>query len=108
MKFSEKLAKLTAGLNKSKLARAAGLPSGAVSDYINKNYVPRLDAAESLAKALNVSLAWLADDAAGWPPPAPAQGAANAALISDTELMLEIARRMRLKQIDLLEQIERI
>jgi len=106
MKFAEKLARLCDGLNKAKVSRDAGLPPNAVSDYINKGYLPRVDTALSLARVLNVSLDWLADDIQTWPQPS--DSAANPALISDTELMLEVARRMRRKQIDLLEQIEAI
>ncbi|HUO07066.1 MAG TPA: helix-turn-helix transcriptional regulator [Phycisphaerae bacterium] len=71
MKFAEKLKRLTVGVNKAKVAREAGLPTNAVNDYIGRGYIPRLDKALKLARALNVSLEFLADDSADFPPPGP-------------------------------------
>jgi transcriptional regulator with XRE-family HTH domain len=80
MTFTEKLSRLVADRNRAAVARNAGLPPNAVSDYVNKGYTPRADTAFRLARALNVSVDWLLDDQQGWPPmwvnapePAPAR-----------------------------------
>lgn len=67
--LSGKLAFLTEGRSRAHLSRAAGLPPNAISDYINKGYIPRMDTAFALAKVLGVSLDWLADDQQGLPLP---------------------------------------
>ena len=90
MTFGEKLAKLTSGRNRADLSRQAGLPPNAISDYVNKNYLPRLDTARALAAVLNVSIDWLADDAMGWP--APPVGKAASTLTTE-ELVAELGTR---------------
>lgn len=93
MKFGEKLDKLAGERSRAELSRQAGLPQNAISDYVNKGYIPRLDTAAALAKVLGASLDWLADDSQGWPPPK--LGAATPAQLSHDELMTEVARRYR-------------
>jgi transcriptional regulator with XRE-family HTH domain len=88
MKFSEKLAKLTEGRNRSDLARAVRLPPSILSNYINRGSTPRADIALSVAKALDVPLQWLVDDEQSWPaPPSPA------AAMSTAQLAEELSRR---------------
>lgn len=96
MTFGEKLAALTKGRSKAELSREAGLPPNAISDYINKAYLPRVDTALALAKVLEVSVDWLADDEKDFPPMKSA-ATAEAALLSDEEIMVEAARRYRLE-----------
>ncbi|HEX4055988.1 MAG TPA: helix-turn-helix transcriptional regulator [Tepidisphaeraceae bacterium] len=88
------------------MARKADLPPNAVSDYINKNYLPRVDTALALARALNVPLDWLADDRQDWPPPAKwdAYAAEN---LPDGLLMREVCRRLRLASLDIKDLIEK-
>lgn len=94
MRFGEKLDRLTAHANKSKIAIEAGLPATAISDYINKGNVPRSDKALVLARALKVPLEWLVDDTQGFP--LPTRETYNASSLSDDALLLEVARRYRL------------
>ena len=68
MDFTEKLRRLTRDMNKSRIARRAGLSTTAITDYLSKRYAPRADTALRLARVLNVSLEWLIDDAQSWPP----------------------------------------
>ena len=94
--FAEKLAKLTEDDNKSKVAAKAGLPPTAISDYINKGNIPRSDKALALAKALRVPLEWLVDDAMDLPvPPELKPAAPSASMLSDDDLLFELARRYR-------------
>lgn len=66
MKFSEKLAKLTASANKAQLSRAAGLRDTAINEMITKGANPRSDTALSLARVLEVPLDWLVDPDQSW------------------------------------------
>jgi len=68
MTFTEKLTRITEDRNRCAVARRARLPTNAINDYINKKYRPRADTAVKIARALNVSIAWLVDDSMGWPP----------------------------------------
>lgn len=68
MTFHEKVTRLCEDRNKSKLSRRAGLSSTGISSYIAKGCLPRLDIALRIARAIGVSLDWLADDTANWPP----------------------------------------
>jgi transcriptional regulator with XRE-family HTH domain len=104
MDFAEKLSRLTEEKNKQKLSNAAGLPATAVSDYIAKGSIPRADKALALARALNVPLEWLVDDAQEWPPPT--QQRQEPTDLSDSQLLVELVRRRRLAQIDFWEAIE--
>jgi transcriptional regulator with XRE-family HTH domain len=92
MKFGQKLDKLTIDRNRAEVSRRAGLPKNAISDYVNKGYIPRLDTAASLARELGVSLDWLADDGQEWPP---SKTISSPAKFSDDELMMEVASRYR-------------
>lgn len=92
--FTAKLARLTTCKNRAEIARAAGLSETMVSNYINRGSVPRADIALALSRALDVSLDWLADPAASWPPPAAAITSSNdLRTVSDSELMAEVCRR---------------
>lgn len=103
MTFSKKLDKLTTGKSRAELSRRAGLPVNAISDYVNKGYLPRLDTAVALARVLGVSLDWLSDDEQDFPPPpTPALSAQ-----STEELTHELGRRMRPVGIELLIHIHR-
>jgi transcriptional regulator with XRE-family HTH domain len=68
MSFHEKLRRLTATSNCAEVSRQLGLSRTALSEYLNKGCTPRADIAFRLARVLSVSLDWLMDDAAGWPP----------------------------------------
>lgn len=104
MTFGEKLGKLTEGRNRAELSRKAGLPPNAISDYINKAYLPRVDTARAIANVTGVSLDYLADDEQDWPPPATSK--ADASTASDAELMLEVCRRFRRAAVNLHSALE--
>ena len=105
MTFGEKLAELVAPGRRSKMALAAGLPPNAISDYINKGYLPKLDTALALAKVLGVSLDWLANDELLPPPPRPTDSAIQN--VPEGFLMREVCRRLRLASIDVRELIDK-
>lgn len=105
MDFLEKLRRLTAETSKARVAKAAGLPSAAISNYLSKRQMPRGDNALSLARALDVPLDWLLDDAKGWPPPENKRPAVTD--LTDDELMLEVARRHRLAVLHFLNLCDR-
>ena len=108
MTFTEKLAPLSADKNKSSLAKAAGLPATAISNYISRKYIPRADTALRIAEALHVPLQWLVDDREPWPPPeVEATPQAAAPLLSDSQLMGEVLRRRKLAQGELAEKLDR-
>ncbi|HMO25455.1 MAG TPA: helix-turn-helix transcriptional regulator [Tepidisphaeraceae bacterium] len=106
MTFGEKLDRLVEGGRRTAVSRAAGLPPNAISDYINKGHLPRLDKGQAIARALGVSLGWLADDEVGYPPPA--ESAGGIASLSDGELLHELARRFRLAVLDVARAIGRL
>ena len=89
--ITEKLTRLTKGKNKAELARRAGLKPTTISDYIAKEYAPRSDIALKMARALEVPVDWLIDDAQDWPPP-PQQ---SVSALSTEDLAHELGRRMR-------------
>ena len=91
MTFTEKLAQATAGKNKSAIAKAAGLPATAISNYLNRKYAPQADTALKLARALGVPFDWLIDEEQGWPPPP----VASVTALSTEELTRELSRRAR-------------
>src|SRR5438552_1110885 len=94
MNFKEKLKRATEGKKRSDLARRANLNPKVISNYINrKSTIPRADIAAKIAKALDVTVEWLFDDAQGWPPPQPVT--VTPASFSDQELMRELAIRWR-------------
>lgn len=69
MTFAEKLKRLTEDRIKSVICRRAGLPPTAINDYISKSSTkPSAIYAMRLARALDVDLEWLIDDAQEWPP----------------------------------------
>jgi transcriptional regulator with XRE-family HTH domain len=88
VQFREKLRRLGADRNKSKAGVEAGLAPTAISSYIAKKSVPRADIALKIARAFQVPLDWLVDDAQDWPAP---EGLARG--LSDDELLAEICRR---------------
>lgn len=47
------------GMNQADLVAATGIGKSAISQYISGKYVPKQDATYLIAKALNVSEAWL-------------------------------------------------
>lgn len=106
MEFREKLAKLVGDGNRSELARRAGLSSTAITDYLQKGYIPRADKAVLLARALQVPLDWLADDERDWPPPKlDKPGLADVSLDA---LMEELARRYRHDAVRALSMLEEL
>jgi transcriptional regulator with XRE-family HTH domain len=92
--FLQKLARLTEGVNKSAICIAAGLPPAAISTYISRGNVPRADTVLKLSHALKVPVEWMLNDEAAWPPPAPA-AASDVSVLTDDELMMELAKRYR-------------
>ena len=68
MTFTEKLKCLTNDRFKNRMAKKAGLPTTAISDYIAKGSVPGINRALALAHVFGVSLEWLVDDKQEWPP----------------------------------------
>jgi transcriptional regulator with XRE-family HTH domain len=103
MKFREKLDKLAGDRSRAELSRKAGLPQNAISDYINKGYIPRLDTASALAKVLGTSLDWLADDSQDWPPPSVQSNSPS--LLPDGDIVAEFERRLVYAALDLREAL---
>lgn len=81
---------MTAEKNKTLVAKAAGLPATAISNYINRGYLPGADIALKIARALSVPLDWLVDDSQDWPPP-PASVPAS---LTAEQLASELGRRL--------------
>lgn len=106
MKFAEKLKALTTGENKSLIARKGGLSATAISDYLQKGYIPRADKALMLARGLGVPLEWLLDDDQDMP--APNVEKQSAAALPDQDLMREVCRRYRLEVLRLRSAIQSI
>ena len=92
MKFAAKLEKILTQRNQSRsaLGRLVGISATAVNDYISQSYLPRIDIALKISRALNVPLDWLADDAQEWPPPM-----SEARPLSVHQLMLQVSKRWR-------------
>lgn len=101
--ITQKLEKLTEGKNKADLARKVGLKPTTVSDYISKAYLPRVDIALKMARALGVPLEWLADDEADFPAPIPEPQQLSIGVLSDRELTMEVARRHRIRLLQIME-----
>lgn len=72
------------------LALAAGLHSGKIADILNAKYGPTITVMAPIAKAMNVSLDWLADDDAAWPP-TPRGGVGGRLLTTAESRVLEMA-----------------
>jgi transcriptional regulator with XRE-family HTH domain len=72
MKFAEKVRKLmdSRGWKAADLARASGLSASTIARVMTQGGVPGIDTALAIAKAVGVSLDYLADDALDEPPPA--------------------------------------
>ena len=110
MDITQKLRRLSEGQNKSAIGSKVGLKPTQMNDYTNKGFKPRYDIAFKLAKALDVSIEWLLDDEADWPP----QTANKKALVcqlTDQELQAEVAKRQRdttTRLLDALDQAEKI
>ncbi|MGE5610755.1 MAG: helix-turn-helix domain-containing protein [Bacillota bacterium] len=105
MTIIEKLRRLTEGKRKADISRQAGLKPTALSDYINKGYLPRYDIALKIARALAVPVEWFIDDAEDWPPPVLDEY--NIALLSDHELLKEFCRRFRLVALRVYDDLNR-
>jgi len=92
-------------MRRAEFARDAGVKPSVLNNYINRGSEPMGLAAFKLARKLKVSLEWLLDDGKDWPPPAPPQ-APTAADLSDDALMFEVAKRVRLAELDLLKWLD--
>lgn len=68
MQFHQKLTRLTEDRIKAVLCKRAGLPATAISNLLAKKQMPSADTAFRIARTLSVSLEWLLDDNADWPP----------------------------------------
>jgi transcriptional regulator with XRE-family HTH domain len=69
MTIHDKLERLTGDMNRSKIARRVGVTPSAIYSYLPPHgRMPSAAVAFRLAKALNVSMDWLLDDGAAWPP----------------------------------------
>lgn len=98
MNITEKLRRLTEDQNKAGVARKAGLKPTQLNDYTSKGFKPRYDIALRIGRALGVSIEWLLDDSADWPPPA-LDANKSLIFIEDDKLMAEVARRQRLRML---------
>jgi transcriptional regulator with XRE-family HTH domain len=88
VKLGEKLAELLAQRHQSRrsLATSIDLPENTVNDLVNKHYEPGVFRALALARALGVSLDWLADDDQGLPPVPAGETLGFVRLLSPDEL----------------------
>ncbi|MEA2707997.1 MAG: hypothetical protein QOF78_598 [Phycisphaerales bacterium] len=68
MTFHEKLRRLMEDRNRSAVARRVGVSVTTFNNYCTRDVQPLAENALRIARALNVSLEWLLDDARGWPP----------------------------------------
>lgn len=93
MDFSTKILKLIElrGMRKSELASKSAISRSVLSKYLNRRSIPPATIAIRVARALDVSLDWLADDARDWPPPS--IDAPRPDQLSHEELMREVGRR---------------
>ncbi len=88
-KLTHKLRRLCKGRDHKELANAAGVTRQAIAQYLEGS-TPGPGVLLALAKTFTVPIEWLIDDTLSWPPPNNA-----AVLLSDRDLMLEVARRYR-------------
>jgi transcriptional regulator with XRE-family HTH domain len=95
MRFDEKLRKqmLIQGLNQQRLSRASGVSDSEVSRILGGKSQPGLEIALKLARAVGVSLDYLADDSLDDEPPA----SAGASVAPQEEELLEIGRELGLR-----------
>lgn len=91
MKWTEKISKLLEGKNAAQLSLGVGLHKRAIRDAVSTGQLPRVDKALKFARAMGVSVEWLFDDGAEWPPPS-----TIAAAVDDFEIAEEIGRRRHL------------
>ena len=106
MTFQEKLRRLAPTINKSRAARAVGLKANAISTYMAKGSLPRIDIALKIALALGVPLDWLADDQQDFPPPAKASSSIRD--FGDADLVHDLAQRYRSAKLDFLNEADRV
>lgn len=104
MDVTEKLIKLTADRGKAQVAKAAGLPKSAISNYIAKRQMPRGDNALAIARALDVPLDWLVDNTRDWPPPKAELD--SPAMLSDETIIGEFHRRLVYAALDMRAALE--
>ncbi len=104
-RFSEKLGQkiLQLGLNGQKLARKSEVSDSEISRIMNGKSLPGLENAMALARAVNVSLDYLADDALDADPNQPEE-AAN----EREATILRLAREIGLKQAEYLLEYSKI
>jgi transcriptional regulator with XRE-family HTH domain len=105
VKLSEKLKEFTKKRSQASIARDAGLAPSILSNYINRGSEPLASAALKLARALEVPVDWLLDDAQGFPAPEPTPKP-SASDLPDRELMMELAVRQRRLLLDFLQTLE--
>jgi len=106
MTFQEKLRRLAPTINKSRAARAVGLKENAISTYMARGSLPRVDIALKIAMALGVPLDWLADDRQDFPPPQADKSSVRD--FGDADLVHDLARRYRGAQLDFLNEADRV
>ena len=80
MDFTEKVkqALVVGGLSMSELARRARMNISTVTHIVRRRTDPTLSNGARLAGALGLSLDWLTDDSADWPPPQTPEQSAEA------------------------------
>ena len=104
-RFSEKLAQkiLQLGLNGQKLARKSEVSDSEISRIMNKKSLPGLENAIALARAVGVSLDYLADDALEVDPNRPKESA------DEREATIQrLAREIGFKQAEYILEYTRI
>jgi transcriptional regulator with XRE-family HTH domain len=95
------------GWSRAQLAEAAGLKPTLLTNYVARSSVPQIDNALKIARAMGVSLDWLADPAQGWPPPKLDEAAEDRLHnVSHDNLIRELARRYRLEVLDVRARLE--
>jgi|GEM_PF-4057073 len=97
MKFYDKLKTLMHMANSTsrELAeKVGGVSKTTVSNWLNGSAKPGLDSAFAIARTFGVSLDWLADDSADWPPPHLAPQTQE--LPYEDKMILDIRRALRL------------
>jgi transcriptional regulator with XRE-family HTH domain len=105
--FSEKVKRLIGDQSQAKVARRAGLSPSALNNLLQRSgSVPTAKTALQLARALEVSVDWLIDDAQDWPPPSTDQVLLEQA--TDDELMREVSIRYFRELKRVLEDIQRL